>query len=273
MRTGGKTALTVREACLAAGLAFCLIPANAEVPVQVSIDDAAVTIRARNASIRSVLEELSAQTDLTVVSQEPLDELVIVDIDEPTLPRAVHRLLRQKSFMLHQFSEVRDKGNPGTTAVSRLWILAEGGNGNQEAWVTRPQRERDPDASADLIAFQLMVASDKGSDRAEAMYGFGETGGRDAVVFLQQALSDPEERVRLAAMEALAELRGEASVQALSSALNEPDVGMRIDVVDALGKIGGHEAVRYLQVAMTDESPAVREAAAEWLMELAWRRD
>lgn len=102
MRTGGKTALTVREACLAAGLTFLLGYAQVEDYLQVAISNVAVSIKADNASIRSVPEELWRQSNLVVVSQDALDVLVTVDIEEPSLAEAIRRLLRQKSFMLHQ---------------------------------------------------------------------------------------------------------------------------------------------------------------------------
>ena len=100
MRTGGKSALTVRGACLAAGLAFLLATAHADDPVRIAISDMSVSILAQNTSIKSVLEELSRQSNLVVLSQLALDELVTVDIDEKTLPEALRRLVRQKSFML-----------------------------------------------------------------------------------------------------------------------------------------------------------------------------
>ena len=60
---------------------------------------------------------------------------------------------------------------------------------------------------------------------------------------------------------------------ALSIVLNDPQAKVRVDAVDALGEIGGQEAVRLLQGATADENDTVREAAAEWLTELAWTRD
>ena len=86
MRTGGNSALTVRGACLAAGLAFLLASAHADGPGQIVIGDESVSIWVEDRSIRSILEDLSRQSDLVVVSQEALDESVTVHIDEPTLP-------------------------------------------------------------------------------------------------------------------------------------------------------------------------------------------
>ncbi len=273
MRTGGKTALTVRGACLAAGLTFFSCIAHGESQLHVMIGDEVVTIKADNTSIRSVLEELSRQTDLIVMSEENLDELVTAEIDQRTLPEAIHRLLRHKSFMLHQLSHVSDSDFPGTILHSRLWIFSGDSGSNQYAWTIQPALRPDSVDSSELIDYQVLALSDKRADREEAMFGFGEIASSNSIEYLQQGLSDPDERVRETAIESLAELGGTESVQALSLALNDPDASLRIDVVDALGEIGGQEAIMLLQEALTDENDTVREAAAEWLTELAWMRN
>jgi len=269
MRTGGNTALTVRGACLAAGLAFCFGLVQADVSVHVAITDEAISIRARDTSLRNVLEELSRQSNLTIMSQDPLDDLVTVDIAAQSLPEAVRRLLRQKSFMLHQLNYLADR--PDGASYNRLWIFSEGPIDG--GWATRTLPSPASDISSELIDYQLLALSAKSGDREEAMYGFGEFGGSNDVEYLQQGLSDPDENVREEAIESLVELGGTESVQALSLVLHDPDISIRIDAVDALGEIGGQEAMKLLQEAMADENHTVREAAAEWLTELAWQRD
>ncbi len=237
------------------------------------IGDEAVTIKADNTSIRSLLEELSRQTDLIVMSEENLDELVTVEINKRTLPEAIHRLLRHKSFMLHQVSHVSSGEFPGTIPHSRLWIFSNDSDSNQHGWTIQPTLRSDPVDDSELIDYQILALSDNRSDRAEAMFGFGEIASSNSIEYLQQGLFDPDERVRETAIESLAELGGTESVQALSLALNDSDAGLRIDAVDALGEIGGQEAIKLLQEAMADENYTVREAAAEWLTELAWQHD
>ncbi len=272
MRTGGKTALTVRGACLATGLTFFLAFAPAESQIYVLLSDDAVTIRAENTSIRSVLEELSRQTNLVVMSQETLDDLVTIDVDRSTLQAAVRRLLRHKSFMLHQLDPVSGSEFPGTTPYSRLWVFSGASDTRQHTWTTQPALRAYPVGDSEIIDYQVLALSDDRNDREEAMVGFGEISSNSSIEFLQQGLSDPDERVREAAIESLADLGGTESVHALSVALNDPDASLRIDAIDALGEIGGQEAFRFLQDAMTDENHTVREAAAEWLTELAWIR-
>ena len=271
MRTGGKTALTVRGACLAAGLTFLLGVAQAEDYLHVAISDVAVSIRAANTSIRNVLEELSRQSNLVVVSQETLDELVTVDIEEPTLAEAIRHLLRQKSFMLHQPSYATDSAFRGSSAYSLLWILSGESDDSLPTWTTQANSRPPLVYESEMIDYQILALSDNGGDREDAMVGFGDLGISGVVVYLQYGLSDPDEGVREAAIESLADLGGTESVQALSVVLSDPDAAMRIDAVDALGEIGGQAAIKFLQLAMTDDNHTVREAAAEWLTELAWQ--
>ena len=273
MRTGGKTALTVRGACLTAGLTFSLVIASTELPVQVAIDDGAVSIEADNQSIRAILEELSRQTQLVVTSEDALDELVSVQIRQPTLPDALRSLLRQKSYMLHQVDHAPDNDDLGDEKYSRLWIFTDELDSAQPGWRTKAKLWPDDDSDIETIDYQILALSDDSGDREEAMVGFGEIGGRRGIDYLQQGLSDPDERVREEAIESLIEIGGTESIHALGIALNDPDTGVRIDAVDAMGEIGGQDAIKYLQLAMTDENHIVREAAAEWLTELAWRRE
>ena len=273
MRTGGKTALTVRGACLAAGLTFFFGIVQAQDNLHVTISNAAVSIKADNASIKSVLEELSRQSGLVVVFEDALDELVTVDIEEPTLAEAIHRLLRQKSFMLHQISDAKSRALPGSSPYNRLWILPGDSNDSHATWTTNTNSRPPLNNDSELINYQILALSDNGGDREDAMVGFGDVGSSSVVEYLQYGLSDADESVREAAIEALAELGGTESILALSVVLNDPDPAIRIDAVDALGEIGGQEAIRFLQMAMNDENHTVREAAAEWFTELTWGHD
>jgi hypothetical protein len=261
MRTGGKLALTVRGACLAAGLTFLSPFAYAEHNLDVAISSESVSITADNITIRRVLEELSEKSNLIVVSEEALDELVTVDVVEQTLPETIRRLLRQKSFMLHQSTHPS-----GSSPYFRLWIMSSASSAGRQSW-------RSGTSDSELIENQILALSEKSGEREDAMVGFGDFSDGSAIDFLQQGLFDPDENVREAAIESLAELGGTDSVRALSLVLNDPDAGIRIDAVDALGEIGGTEAIELLKGAMADDNHTVREVAAEWITELAWQHE
>ncbi len=235
--------------------------------------DGAISIEADNQSIRAILEELSRQTQLIVISEDALDELVSVQIHQPTLPEAIRSLLRQKSYLLHQIDHAFGSDDSGDKKYDRLWIFSDEPDSDQPGWRTKASLRPDDDSDIETADYQILALSDDSGDREEAMVGFGEIAGSDNIVYLQRGLSDPEKRVRQEAIESLIEIGGAESIHALSAVLHDPDDGIRIDAVDAMGEIGGQDAIRYLQMAMTDENHTVREAAAEWLTELAWQHD
>lgn len=263
MRARGTTSFKIFGACIAAGLTFCLAVAQADGDLRIAITDDAVTIRAVNTSVKSVLEELARQFHLVVTSQEALDESVSIEIDQATLPQAIRRLLRHKSFLL-QLS---------TDGEANLKIFSDDADNSQSAWAIQPTNQPDPAPASELIDYQVLASSDDVSDREEAMYGFGDIGDSNSIPYLLVGLSDPDKSVREEAVRSLAEIGGTESVMALGIAVNAPEAGVRLDAVDALGEIGGQEAVRLLQEATTDENDVVREAAAEWLTEVTWTND
>jgi hypothetical protein len=268
MRTGGRTALTARGACFAAGLTFLLGISHAESNVRVMISDHGVSIIALDTTIRDVLEELSQQSNLVVLSQDAVDDPVTVDIDQPTLPEAIRHLLRQKDFMIHQPSSLSGHADRGPAPYTRLWIFPDDSDNSQQGWTNvAPGIDDDGGEFSD---YRMLALSHSSSDREEAMYGIGDIGVDHSVEFLKRGLSDPVDRVRQAAIDSLAEIGGTESVQALGIALRDPDASLRVDAVDALGEIGSEESIEMLQGAIADENPIVREAAAEWITELTW---
>lgn len=273
MRTGGKTALTVRGACLAAGLTVCLAFAQAEENVRVIIEDDLVTIVALNTSLKDVLEELSLNANLTILSEEVLDEPVTLDIQQASLPEAVRHLLRQKSYMLHRLNQDSTSGTVVSYPDSRLWIFSDAQRDTRYAWTSIPAMESYSEAGHETVDYRVLAYSNDAGEREEAMFALAEISGDANIAYLAQGLSDPDDGVRETAIEALMMIGGKQSIGALSIVLNDPDAGLRADAVDALGEIGGEDVMQYLQDAMADEDPIVREAAADWLTELAWRGD
>ena len=253
----------MRGACVAVGLTFWVGLAIADSGVRIVIAEDAVAIRANNTSMRSILEELSRQTGLVVMSHRSLDGLTSIDIDQPTLWQAIHRLLRRDSFLLHQSSD----------GVSSLRIFSHDADNSQTVWVIMPPRLSLFESDSEFADYRSLATSDDVHNREEAMYGFGELADRDSARYLQLGLTDSSVSVREEAILSLTDLGGTEAAQALRIALNDPRADVRVDVVNALGEIGGPEAVSLLLGAAADEHDAVREAAAEWLTELAWSSD
>jgi HEAT repeats/HEAT repeat len=108
--------------------------------------------------------------------------------------------------------------------------------------------------------------------REEAIHALGERGGSLAVQTLQQTMQDPDLGIRRAAVQALADIGTDEAARILSVALSAKDNSLRLDAVEALGDIGSQDSVLYIQQVLQDESPPVREAAAQWLAELSDER-
>lgn len=122
---------------------------------------------------------------------------------------------------------------------------------------------------ADSVLADLAIGHADVAVREEAIHELGERGGALAARTLQQAIQDPQPRVREAAVRALADVGTDEAVRILGGALSANDATLRLDAVEALGEIGSRDAERYLRQVLGDESPPVREAAAQWLDELS----
>lgn len=108
--------------------------------------------------------------------------------------------------------------------------------------------------------------------REEAIHALGERGGSLAVQTLQQTIQDPDSGIRRATVRALADVGTQEAARILGDALSAKDDSLRLDAVEALGDIGGQDSVLYIEQVLGDESPPVREAAAQWLAELSDER-
>lgn len=104
--------------------------------------------------------------------------------------------------------------------------------------------------------------------REEAVHGLGERRGVLVVPTLQQAIQDPQSRVRAASVRALTDVATEEAVWALGGVLGASDASLRLDATDALGQIGSRDAMHLLQQLTGDADPRVRESAEGWLEEL-----
>lgn len=122
---------------------------------------------------------------------------------------------------------------------------------------------------ADSVLADMALGHADVAVREEAIHALGERGGALAARTLQQAIQDPEPRIREAAVRALADVGTDEAVRILGGALSAKDATLRLDAVEALGEIGSPDAERYIRQVLGDESPLVREAAAQWIDELS----
>ncbi len=275
--------------------------------LEVTSEGEYVTVRAHGASVRAIVQEIARQRGLVVVSREPLDQRVTLDIRRLPLSEALGRILRDESFLLAAIYEPPG-ARQSPTVTRKLWVFSResGADGRASADVSLGDVLARPDSlhvDADELADSLSLAfgdsdanvradavsalgSTRGdpaaaalasaalsdaapSVREEAAYALGEIGGETSLRALEQALADPEHDVREAAIGALASIGGDQSALALAVVLNDQDASLRAEAVDALGEIGGDTAIRLLQRVSADEESYIRESAVELLADLS----
>lgn len=300
-----------RPVCLVACIAALTGCGEAETPVEdppkamhassgylrVEITDEIVTIEAREASLKDLVEEIARQSGLQAVLHDPLEARVTLELRRLPLREALGSILRDRSFALqHIRSSSIAGGKPGDAGTWRLWVFSSdvrpavrvdspGALDADVAIATLAFALADDDAKVRLEA--VAALADAGSDQAaaalataalsdgdssvreEAVHAMGEIGGDIGIQVLERALMDSDADVREAAVEAFAAIGGNESALALADVLNSGDASLRAAAVDALGEIGGEPAVGLLRHASADEHSIVREAAQELLAELS----
>ncbi len=70
--------------------------------LQVDVSGDLVTLTAHNAGVRDVLDEIARQSDLIVVSHDPLAHRLTLDIERLPLSEALNRIMRGQSYLLYQ---------------------------------------------------------------------------------------------------------------------------------------------------------------------------
>ncbi|HEY0686531.1 MAG TPA: HEAT repeat domain-containing protein [Steroidobacter sp.] len=255
---------------------------------------------AHDAPLQAVIERLAHQSGLRVVTRDPLNQRVTVELNSLALTAVLHELLRGCSFILVA------PGEGGGT----LWILSKELKGNDE-YVSmgtlgdspepalREDRrsvdelsaaladhdsnvrldavselgDRSKDDESAILLARAAARDEHPSVRAEALHAIGRGRADIHSPVFTRALNDRDVSVRKAAIGALEDARDESSLQTLAIALMDRDASVRTTAVDAIGEIGGSDARRLLESALSDESAAVREAATEQLLQRRSSRD
>jgi hypothetical protein len=252
-------------------LAACADPQDAEVSapppthpatneLRVEIDGGAVTVHARDATLRDIVEEIARSTGLVLVLQDPLDERIDVDLHSLPLSEALHRILREWSFALQHAAQPSRSNESRNARAGTLWIFRKGSE-RSRASLSIPLADGMKESGGaheveTIERLSVEQADDDANTRIDAVSALADVGGSEAAAMLA---------VTRAAISALEDIRGEASVELLAIALNDEDALVRAAAVDALGEVGGETAIRLLRQTSNDEQSAVREAAAELL--------
>lgn len=260
-----------------------------------------VSIEARDARIKDLLEELARQRGLVVISRDPLDERITLELEPLPLPKAMARVLGGRSFALQEIEPSTARGSPIRLPATRLWVFSSGrageavppdtvvrlgGSEGEESiaslWgaaLVDPDPNVRQEAAAELAIVgdeqavpalaTAALRDESASVRTEAIHALGAIGGEAIIPILEQSLRDPDPTVREAVIDALTDIGGDASIAVLAVALNDEDASLRAEAVDSLGEIGGERAIQLLRRALGDAQRSIREAAAEYLLELS----
>ena len=127
-----------------------------------------------------------------------------------------------------------------------------------------------PVANPQLEKLVTQLASSDVEERRAAAYALGQSGGKDAVPHLINALSDPDLYVRTYAIQSLRDLRDPRAVNRLCELLTEQAAEPQIvsNVMRALGSIKSPLALPTLLAALESDDPFTRYDVAFTLGEI-----
>lgn len=273
--------------------------------IEVATAGGFVSVKAHEASIAAILDEIARQCELEVVTFDPLQGRVTLAFERLSLSEALSQILPDESFALED-----DLGGRGTVArhsacFRKLWVFShpaavEGTIATHSAdnVVDSEPIEHtmfmdrldlalatgDVNARVDALATLAIVRDDaatatamastalhdeESSVREEALYALSRIAIELSRPLLAEALGDPDANVRRGAVQALERAGGEESARALARALADPDLAVRTEAVDALAEIGGAAAIELLRQVSVIENSALAQSAAEHLAKLS----
>ena len=190
-----------------------------------------LTVRAREVSLRLILERIGEIARIKVQVDAPAEERITVEFEDVPLEDALRRLLRHRSVVLIYETVA---GPPVTVRVVPSASFTDspslGGSGATETTAGGDDETRPPEVAGGepIDPGAVALARARGAVDAieaeiRALPGRGESLN---VHRLLDRLTDPEPSVRLTALQWLV-TRAEARVTALASALKDSDAGVR----------------------------------------------
>ncbi|MCH9026205.1 MAG: HEAT repeat domain-containing protein [Proteobacteria bacterium] len=234
--------------------------------LQVDVSGDLVTLTAHNAGVRDVLDEIARQSDLIVVSHDPLAHRLTLDIERLPLSEALNRIMRGQSYLLYQAQAATGARNANHERRSTLWVFSGRSAGDPDHTQAAVRFSSDP-ASA-IKVLQAELTSDDIHVRQEAIKGLRRLKADEAIAPLRFALADEDKKVRVKAIYALAYIGGDNAGAALATASGDENAWVRAETAYALGVVGGEFAIEVLKHALQDADSDVRRSAIEALTEI-----
>lgn len=256
--------------------------------LHVEINDDLLSAKAHGVTIMDLVAEISRQTGLALVSYDPLEEHVTVEIDKLSLPKALLQILNGKSFALQHTRRLSRTWSMSRERANTLWVLpqelgdyprremianqissvkssiAEASQDELKNAGNRPEQEAVndmTDVGAQELKRRLALADEDVNVRIETIHALADVGGDQAVAALVGALGDEDVRVRAEAAHALGEIGDDSIIEILEQSIYDADKHVRHAAVDAFTDIGGDRAARALATALQDSDASLRQAA------------
>jgi len=227
----------------------------------VEISDDTVTLKAENVGVGDVLDEIAYASDLVVVPEGPLYGRLTLEFERLPLDEALRRIMRGRSYLLHQARPARGASNANHAHRNTLWIFSDGAA--DESGVTRATGRSAPTTAVVIEALESQLRSDDARLREAAIKGLRRLKVNEVIAPLSYALSDEDKNNRVKAIYALAEIGGDNAVAAMAAAAADENPWVRAETAYALGTLGGGTAIQVLKHALHDEDSDVRESAIE----------
>ncbi|MCH7893286.1 MAG: HEAT repeat domain-containing protein [Proteobacteria bacterium] len=234
--------------------------------LNVEMSDDLVTLTAHNVDLRDVLDEIARQSDLIVVSHDPLTHRLTLDIERLPLSEALNRIMRGQSYLLYQAQAATGARNANHERPSTLWVFSGRSADHPGHTQAAVRFSSDPASAIKVLRAELM--SDDIHVRQEAIKGLRRLEANEAIAPLSFALADEDKKVRVKAIYALAHIGGDDAGAALATASGDENAWVRAETAYALGMIGGDIAIQVLKHALQDADSDVRQSAIEALTEI-----
>jgi len=236
----------------------------------VHVSDGLLSVRAQDASLGELLEEVASQTGMTLEGHGSIANRITIQFDQLPVEEGLLMLLRGQSYLLVS----REKGGDAPTAlVPEVLRMFRGRDSpGKLPRVAERRSRRASSAAAPEISrlLDVLERSEDTWDKEDAINALVRAGDAGVAQPLGRfALTDEDKAVRVAGIQALVKLGGTEAAQALAIALGDEDEAIRRRAVNALGQVGGEDAVVFLDhVWRRDRDLSVRDAAAAALAQL-----
>jgi hypothetical protein len=265
-----------------------VVPSNAN---SIVVDQGKLTVSAREASVKDLLEDLSNKLDIDFQIFGNMNHTITVDLSGVSLEEGLKRILSRLNYSII-YSQ-----NPllvRQTNIEKVIIFSPGYGNKSNAQLIRrkpsliasksssektkkklsraPLPKKSQSVSLEDYVKQL---SDPDPDlREDAVIEMADDYKEAALIYLEKALvQDGNDAVRVVAAEAIGELENEDGITSLEKGLDDPDEDVRRAVVAALGEIGGEKILPALRKALKDGNEDIREEAASLIEDIEEQRN